>query len=272
MADSLSWPLRIDLDPFSNRMETSLLDNQTIQQSLLWRKDINRPWRIKQKTLLRCSHCWRVWYTHVSLECSVGMLTEMCAGCYRNTGRRKSSVQGSERKLPRGWTWNCVWRDDTCLLCTTQSTMLKPPHQCYSVEGWLRYEGIVLMDGICASRQRLWRPAFSPAIIEHYDKILKSYTVVGDGRAREIRYQPRPKASLQASGEKSSPWSYDHYLVLKKTGDSRVYDLPDAGLSAWETNTKIGLWPLKNTEQKQTENSAGSNQGSMFTAHLIGNS
>lgn len=112
MADSLSWPLWIDLVPFSNRMETSLLDTQIIQQSLLWRKDINRPWRIKQKTLLRCSHCWRVWYTHVSLGCSVRMLTETCAGCYRNTGRRENSAQGSERKLPRGLTWNWVWRDE----------------------------------------------------------------------------------------------------------------------------------------------------------------
>lgn len=98
MADSLSWPLWIDLDPFSNRMETSLLDNLTIQQSLLWRKDINRPWRIKQKTLLRCSHCWRVWYTHVSLECSVKMLTEMCAGCYRNTGRKEEEFCPGERE------------------------------------------------------------------------------------------------------------------------------------------------------------------------------
>ena len=183
IADSLSRPLWIDLDPFSNRMETSLLDNQTIQQSLLWRKDINRPWRIKQKMLLRCSHCWRMWYTHVSLECSVKMLTEMCSGCYRNTNRRKSSVQGSERKLPRGLTWNCVWRDEQLqsLVClwTAQSTMLKPPHQCYSVEGWLGYEGIVLIHGICAS---MTKTCLFPAIIEHYDKILKSYTVVGDGK------------------------------------------------------------------------------------------
>lgn len=48
-------------------------------------------------------------------------------------------------------------------------------------------------------------------------------------RAKEIHYQPRAKASLQASGGKSSPWGYDHYLVLKKTGDTGVYDLSDAG-------------------------------------------
>lgn len=188
MADSLSWPLWIDLAPFSNRMETSLLDNQTIQQSLLWRKDINRPRRIKQKTLLRCSHCWRVCYTHVSLECSVRVLTETCAGCYRNTGRRENSAQGSERKLPRGLTWNCVWRDERSqwLVClwATQSTMLKPPHHvlCYRVEGWLGYEGIVLINGICASMTKTLKTCLFPAIIEHYDKILKSYTVVGDGK------------------------------------------------------------------------------------------
>lgn len=49
--------------------------------------------------------------------------------------------------------------------------MLKPPHQSYSVEGWLGYGGIVLINGIRASMTKTPKICIFPAIIEHYDKI-----------------------------------------------------------------------------------------------------
>lgn len=48
--------------------------------------------------------------------------------------------------------------------------------------GELGYKGIALINGICASMTKTLKTCLFPAIIEHYDKILKSYTVVGDGK------------------------------------------------------------------------------------------